>query len=89
MLYLRSEAQKRFSVFFLNTALAIAFGGLLATAIGKMDGLTGITAWRWIFIVEGSMTVIVGVVGYVSTLRKYTSLLMKKAVDYPRLSGGS
>lgn len=35
MWYKRSEAQKRFSLFFSSTSLAGAFGGLLASAIGK------------------------------------------------------
>ena len=42
--------QKRSSFFFNSTAIAGAFGGLLATAIGKLDGVRGYRAWRWIFI---------------------------------------
>jgi hypothetical protein len=41
MWYRREESQKRFSFFFISTALAGAFGGLLASAIGKMDGYHG------------------------------------------------
>jgi len=41
MWYKRSEAQKRFSFFFGSTSLAGAFGGLLASAIGKMQGVKG------------------------------------------------
>jgi hypothetical protein len=41
MWYKRSEAQRRYSFFFNSTTLAGAFGGLLAAAIGKMDGLRG------------------------------------------------
>lgn len=41
MWYKRSEAQKRYSLFFSSTSLAGAFGGLLASAIGKMDGIRG------------------------------------------------
>jgi MFS family permease len=61
MWYRRSEAQKRYSFFFNSTTLAGAFGGLLAAAIGKMDGLRGYAGWRWIFILEGSLTVLVSV----------------------------
>ncbi|KAH7389513.1 major facilitator superfamily domain-containing protein [Phaeosphaeria sp. MPI-PUGE-AT-0046c] len=57
--YRRPEAQKRYSFFFSSTTLAGAFGGLLASAIGKMDGLRGYKGWRWIFILEGLLTVIV------------------------------
>jgi MFS family permease len=59
MWYRRHEAQKRYSFFFSSTTLAGAFGGLLASAIGKMDGLAGYKGWRWIFILEGLLTVIV------------------------------
>lgn len=56
MWYRREEAQKRFSFFFSSTTLAGAFGGLLASAIGEMDGLRGYRGWRWIFIIEGVVT---------------------------------
>ena len=53
MWYRREQAQKRFSFFFGSASLAGAFGGLLASAIGKMDGIRGYHGWRWIFILEG------------------------------------
>jgi MFS family permease len=59
MWYRRSEAQRRYTFFFSSTTLAGAFGGLLASAIGKMDYLRGYRGWRWIFILEGILTVIV------------------------------
>jgi len=62
--YKRSEAQKRYSFFFSSTTLAGAFGGLLAAAIGKMDGMRGYRAWRWIFILEGCLTLTVGILFY-------------------------
>jgi MFS family permease len=61
MWYKREEAQKRYSLFFSSTTLAGAFGGLLASAIGKMDGLRGYHGWRWIFILEGVLTTVVGI----------------------------
>lgn len=61
MWYKRTEAQKRFSFFFSSATLAGAFGGLLAAAIGKMDGLRGYRGWRWIFILEGVLTCVVAI----------------------------
>lgn len=61
MWYRRHEAQKRFSFFFSSTTLAGAFGGLLASAISKMNGIRGYAAWRWIFILEGILTCVVAV----------------------------
>lgn len=60
--YRRAEAQKRFSLFFSSTSLAGAFGGLLASAIGKMDYIRDYRGWRWIFILEGCFTVVLGVI---------------------------
>ncbi|KAI5359926.1 putative major facilitator superfamily, MFS transporter superfamily [Septoria linicola] len=59
--YKRSELGLRLSIFFANAALAGSFGGLLAAAIAKMDGLGGKAGWAWIFIIEGLATMIVGV----------------------------
>ena len=59
MWYRRHEAQRRYSFFFNSTTLAGAFGGLIAAAIGKMDGARGYLGWRWIFIIEGGFTVLV------------------------------
>ncbi|KAI0603277.1 MFS general substrate transporter [Biscogniauxia sp. FL1348] len=62
MWYKRSEAQKRYSLFFSSTSLAGAFGGLLASAIGEMDGIRGYHGWRWIFIIEGILTAVVAII---------------------------
>ncbi|EIN13080.1 MFS transporter [Punctularia strigosozonata HHB-11173 SS5] len=59
MWYRRSESQKRYSFFFCSTTLAGAFGGLLASAIGKMDGDRGYRGWRWVFILEGVATCLI------------------------------
>ncbi|KAI9854642.1 MAG: hypothetical protein M1824_000228 [Vezdaea acicularis] len=62
MWYKSFEAQRRYTFFFSSTTLAGAFGGLLAAAIGKMQGLRGYSGWRWIFILEGSLTFVVGII---------------------------
>ena len=64
MWYKRREAQKRFSFFFAGCSLAGAFGGLIASGIGHIDGVGGYRAWRWIFILEGLMTVVIAVVSF-------------------------
>ncbi|KAI9370175.1 major facilitator superfamily domain-containing protein [Aspergillus egyptiacus] len=62
MWYRRSEAQKRYTFFANSSILAGAFGGLLASGIGKMDGVRGYGGWRWIFILEGCATCVMAVV---------------------------
>jgi MFS family permease len=48
------------SVFFSAASMAGAFSGLLAFAIQKMHGIGNLAGWRWIFILEGVVTVVVG-----------------------------
>ena len=55
MWYPRAEAQKRFTFFYSSIQLAGAFAGLLASAIGLLDGSRGYSGWRWIFIIEGAL----------------------------------
>ncbi|KAL0934023.1 MFS transporter [Colletotrichum truncatum] len=59
MVYKRDEQAKRVSYLFVCTAIAGAFGGLLAYSILKMDGIAGYAGWRWVFIIEGIFSVII------------------------------
>lgn len=56
--YSKPEAQRRFSAFFSCTALSGAASGAIAYRVNEIDGLHGISSWRWIFILEGCATVI-------------------------------
>nr|VWO95190.1 Ras GTPase activator [Ganoderma boninense] len=58
-LYKPHELQQRVGIFYASASLSGAFGGLLATAIIKMDGISGQSGWRWIFILEGIATVVI------------------------------
>ncbi|ORY12692.1 major facilitator superfamily domain-containing protein [Clohesyomyces aquaticus] len=62
MYYKRHELQWRFTLFFAASIIAGGFGGLLAFAIAKMDGIANYSGWRWIFILEGLLTVVLGIV---------------------------
>ncbi|KAL5046519.1 hypothetical protein BDW71DRAFT_214576 [Aspergillus fruticulosus] len=60
--YPRHLAQYRQAMFFSAASIAGAFSGILAWAIAKMDGVGNYAGWRWIFILEGILTVLVGAV---------------------------
>lgn len=64
MWYARHEAQFRQALFFSAASVAGAFSGLLAFGIAHMDGVGNLAGWRWIFILEGILTVIVAVTAY-------------------------
>ena len=57
--YKPDEQSKRFAVYISAAGLSGAFGGLLAGAITDgLEGAHGIEGWRWLFIVEGSATIV-------------------------------
>ncbi|KAI9821280.1 MAG: hypothetical protein M1827_004016 [Pycnora praestabilis] len=63
MYYKRYELQRRFTTFFAAGILAGAFSGLLAYALAKMNGIGGLSGWRWIFVIEGLATIVLAALG--------------------------
>lgn len=61
MFYTKRELALRIGYLFVSAAIAGSMGGLLAYAIGFMDGVVGQRAWRWIMILEGIPTAILGI----------------------------
>ncbi|KAK5798724.1 hypothetical protein VI817_005014 [Penicillium citrinum] len=59
--YMPKDLALRISYFYCASALSGAFSGLLAAAIALMDGVGGLEGWRWIFILEGLASVVLGV----------------------------
>ncbi|KAF9650536.1 MFS general substrate transporter [Thelephora ganbajun] len=62
--YKRSEFGIRAALFFSAASISGAFGGLLAAAISKMNGVGGKHGWAWIFILEGLATVVAGFLSF-------------------------
>ncbi|KAL3488810.1 major facilitator superfamily domain-containing protein [Aspergillus germanicus] len=59
--YMPKELSTRIAIFYCASALSGAFSGLLAAGIAQMDGVAGQEGWRWIFLLEGIATVVLGV----------------------------
>lgn len=61
--YTRAELTRRVAWFYSGNALANMFGGLIAAGVlGNLNGNLGIAGWRWLFIIEGTMTIGLGLV---------------------------
>jgi MFS family permease len=59
--YRRDELALRIGIFYTAASLSGAFGGLLARGLNAIGPAGGLEGWRWIFIVEGLLTVLVGI----------------------------
>ncbi|RJE27387.1 transporter [Aspergillus sclerotialis] len=52
--YRNSERSIRVALILASATLAGAFGGAIAYGVGHMNGVHGLSAWRWLFIIEGA-----------------------------------
>lgn len=57
MFYNRRQFALRTAILYSGSQIGNAFGGLFAIAILNLDGVHGLEGWRWLFIIEGVMTV--------------------------------
>lgn len=51
--YRSEERSLRVGVMIASATLAGAFGGAIAYGVGHMNGASNLSAWRWLFILEG------------------------------------
>ncbi|KAG4029145.1 hypothetical protein MFRU_017g00820 [Monilinia fructicola] len=51
--YRTSERSIRVAFILASATLAGAFGGAIAFGVGHMNGTHGMSAWRWLFVIEG------------------------------------
>ncbi|KAF8544823.1 major facilitator superfamily domain-containing protein [Trichophaea hybrida] len=67
--YTESELAKRSGIFTASGLAGTLFSGFLQSSIHKsMDGLSGISGWRWIFIIDFLITLPVAAYGFVCFL---------------------
>ncbi|KAH8550881.1 MFS general substrate transporter [Umbelopsis sp. PMI_123] len=61
--YKKHELAKRMSILYCGSIVSGAFGGLMAYGIIQgLEGARGIAGWRWLFIIEGSITVFAAII---------------------------
>ncbi|XXH04733.1 hypothetical protein Hte_011155 [Hypoxylon texense] len=62
LFYKRNELAFRIALYFGSAQIAAAFSGLLAFGVFQIE--SHIRGWQWLFIIEGSLTVVVGAVAF-------------------------
>ncbi|KAI8965640.1 MFS transporter [Daldinia sp. FL1419] len=63
--YTHSEMAARVGLMYCGQLLATGLTGLISAGVfAGMDGLRGISGWQWLFIIEGSFTAIVAIMGF-------------------------
>ncbi|KAF1978330.1 putative MFS transporter [Bimuria novae-zelandiae CBS 107.79] len=60
--YTKEELAKRAAIFYSGSLVSGAFGNLIAAGIlNGLAGERGMDAWQWLYIIEGAITVFVGI----------------------------
>ncbi|WVF68722.1 hypothetical protein IAT40_003494 [Kwoniella sp. CBS 6097] len=63
--YKPAELSKRIALFYTASLVSGAFGGLLAGGIIEgLEGTAGVRGWKWLFIIEGLITVAISVAAF-------------------------
>ena len=65
--YTRKELGFRTALLYSGALLSGAFSGLISAGIRNgLDGARGRRAWRWLFIIEGVITIFIAFIGYLA-----------------------
>ena len=63
--YTRKELGFRTAILYSGSLISGAFSGLIAAGVlGGMDHALGLRAWRWLFIIEGAITIVIATAAY-------------------------
>ncbi|KAK5057806.1 hypothetical protein LTR84_011807 [Exophiala bonariae] len=62
MFYSRKQFAFRTAILYSGSQLGNAFGGLFAIGILKLDNERGLEGWRWLFLIEGVLTIFLALV---------------------------
>ncbi|GLB37556.1 putative high-affinity nicotinic acid transporter [Lyophyllum shimeji] len=63
--YKRHEVQKRLAFFYLFSILLGGFSAIFAYTLTLIAPRGGLNGWQWIFIIEGIITIVLGILTYV------------------------
>jgi MFS family permease len=62
--YLREEQQLRFAFLQAAEVSVLATGNLLNFGLNHLHGTAGLAGWRWMYLVQGAITCVLGIVTY-------------------------
>ncbi|QIW97124.1 hypothetical protein AMS68_002642 [Peltaster fructicola] len=62
--YLRKEQQTRFAYLQSGEVIILATGSIVNYGLNQLDGAGGLRGWRWMFLVQGLISCLIGIVTY-------------------------
>ncbi|KAJ5247025.1 Major facilitator superfamily domain general substrate transporter [Penicillium chermesinum] len=62
--YPRKEQQLRFALMQTGEVLGLATGNIVNYALNHLDGKAGMAGWRWMYLVQGLIALVIGIMTY-------------------------
>ncbi|KAJ3507700.1 hypothetical protein NLJ89_g6162 [Agrocybe chaxingu] len=62
--YQRYEVQQRLAIFYLSSIIITSFSSIFAYGLTFLRGKGGLAGWAWIFLIEGLITIVLGILAY-------------------------
>ena len=62
--YTRKEQQLRFAFLQSGEVIILATGSIVNFGLNHLDGHVGLRGWRWMFLVQGTITILLGLITY-------------------------
>lgn len=62
--YLRREQQVRYAFMQSGQVIILATGSIVNFGLNQLNGRAGLQGWRWMFLVQGLVTIVIGCVTY-------------------------
>ncbi|TQN64823.1 Pantothenate transporter liz1 [Colletotrichum shisoi] len=62
--YRSDEVFKRAGVWYVSSNMGAMFSGYFQAAVTDLDGTHGMSGWRWLFIVDGCISICVAIAGF-------------------------
>ncbi|PPQ65118.1 hypothetical protein CVT24_003009 [Panaeolus cyanescens] len=59
--YTKHELPFRLALFWMSADICSIFGSFLAVGVLRMRGIQGKSGWRWLFLIEGIITLLIGI----------------------------
>ncbi|KAJ3504079.1 hypothetical protein NLJ89_g8125 [Agrocybe chaxingu] len=59
--YTKHELPFRLALFWMSADVCSIFGSFLAVGVLRMRGIQGKSGWRWLFLIEGLLTLLIGI----------------------------
>lgn len=63
--YTKNELPIRLAWFWVSNYMSHIVGAFLATGILRLRGTRGVEGWRYLFLIEGGLTLVVGLLSFV------------------------